>query len=64
MSKTLYPFYKDNKMDVVRGVTVLFCGRCEKEFLAKIKEGQNDPTYECPKCKTANKFPIQWKPLT
>ena len=45
-------------LDAVRNVTVLFCGRCEREFLAKLKEGQDNPTYECPKCKNANRFTI------
>ena len=48
-------------LDAVRNVTVLFCGRCEREFLAKLKEGQDHPTYECPKCKSANRFSIVWR---
>jgi len=60
---TTYPFYKDMRIELVRGVTVLWCGRCEKEFLAKIKEGQDDPSYVCPKCKTQNKFSIKWRSL-
>jgi len=48
-------------LDAVRNVTVLFCGRCEREFLAKLKEGQDNPTYECPKCKSANRFSIVWR---
>ena len=48
-------------LDAVRNVTVLFCGRCEREFLAKLKEGQDNPTYECPKCKSANRFGIVWR---
>jgi hypothetical protein len=48
-------------LDAVRNVTVLFCGRCEREFLAKLKEGQDNPTYECPKCKSANRFAIVWR---
>jgi len=51
------------RIELVRGVTVLWCGRCEKEFLAKIKEGQDDPSYVCPKCKTQNKFSIKWRSL-
>lgn len=55
------PYHYNYAIPVVRGVGVLYCGRCEKEFLAKLKEGQNNPTYECPKCKTTNKFAIEWK---
>ena len=55
------PYYNNLPMQVVRGVTILFCGRCEREFLAKLKDGQDNPTYECPKCKAANKFLITWK---
>lgn len=52
---------KQVKVDAVRNVTVLFCGRCEREFLAKLKEGQNNPTYECPRCKCPNRFRITWR---
>lgn len=55
------PYSNNVPMSVVRGVTILYCGRCEREFLAKLKEGQDNPTYECPKCKTVNKFAITWK---
>ncbi|GAG00137.1 unnamed protein product [marine sediment metagenome] len=57
------PYTRDGSMlmDAVRNVTVLFCGRCEREFLAKLKSGQENPTYECPQCKCANKFDIIWK---
>ena len=56
------PYYNSNiKMELVKGITVLWCGRCEREFLAKLKDGQDDPTYVCPKCQATNKFAIQWK---
>jgi DNA-directed RNA polymerase subunit RPC12/RpoP len=60
---TTYPFYKDIRMEVVKNLTILFCGRCEKEFLAKMKEGVDDPSYVCPACKVANKFPIKWRAI-
>ncbi len=57
------PYTRDGtmKMEAVRNVTVLFCGRCEREFLAKLKAGMEHPTYACPKCKCANKFDITWR---
>lgn len=59
---TLKPYLDTGRpLDAVRNVTVLFCGRCEREFLAKLKEGQDNPTYECPKCKSANRFSIVWR---
>jgi DNA-directed RNA polymerase subunit RPC12/RpoP len=58
-----YPFHGDLRIEHTKGITILYCGRCEKEFPAKIKEGMNDPTYKCPKCQVENKFNIKWKPL-
>ncbi len=56
------PYLKTGKpLDAIRNVTVLFCGRCELEFLARLREGLKNPKYECPKCKTINKYVIVWK---
>ncbi len=61
MAVNTNPYHNGIKMQVVREVTLLHCGRCEREFLAKLKVGQDNPAYECPKCKTQNKFAITWK---
>ena len=60
MAATKYPYYGTMRIEHVKFVTVFWCGYCEREFLVKLKENQNDPSYECPKCKVANKFNIKW----
>jgi phage FluMu protein Com len=55
------PYIGDKKLEHVRFVSVVFCGRCEKEFLIKLKPDVAKPTYECPGCKVVNKFEITWK---
>jgi len=55
------PYVNGRKLEHIKFVSVVFCGRCESEFLIKLKEGLNKPNYECPKCKVANTFDVIWK---
>jgi hypothetical protein len=54
----LHPYFNERKL---ARKLVVFCGRCEGEFLVVLKKRRSFPTIVCPICKAENRFDIVWK---